>query len=416
MLSSENTPATGRGIAEASARTTDMTTEEYRTVLPRLPTGNLSLNSVFLHGDLAARPYRAPDFRDALRDVVDSQEIIGIGQFQMSHVWMVTCASAHAKAKLVNKAELRVKGRRCLIIDPDTRDVKLKLLWLPVHMESQRIEEALAPFGTVRSIVKEKWRCAGMEQMETLNKEVTLTLREGMNASQIPHQLTVFGCRSLVLVPGRPPLCLRCNRIGHIRRECRTPRCGECRRYGHATSECVMTYADKLGQSRSPTDDIVQEHLMDISEVVDATGEVIAPTSSTAKTRLEILTQQSQSVSPEKTTPSAGLGPVTQGNTIKATKEDWPNSEFPPLNTTPELSLQQLLPRRERPTPYSGAPVKRPAPSTATTSQSSTAGDSEDKNDERGDVKRKPTTVREQPHSKTPQPDHLVKDGDALPP
>ncbi|KAG0426524.1 hypothetical protein HPB47_026376 [Ixodes persulcatus] len=214
-----------------------------------------------------------------------------------------------------------------------------------------------------------------MEQMETLNKEVTLMLREGMNASQLPHHLTVFGCRSLVLVPGH-----------------------------------------KLSQSRSPTDDIVQEHLMDISEVVDATGEVIALTTSTTKTELEILTQQSDSVSPEKTIPNAGPGPRTQGNIIKATKEDWPNSEFPPLDTTPELSLQQLLPRRVRPTPYSGAPVKRPAPSTTTTSQSSTTGASEGKNDERGDVKRKPTTVREHPQSRTPQPDHAVKDGDALPP
>ncbi|KAG0422164.1 hypothetical protein HPB47_001994 [Ixodes persulcatus] len=35
----ENAPATGRGTAQASASTAEMTTEEYRTVLPRLPTG-----------------------------------------------------------------------------------------------------------------------------------------------------------------------------------------------------------------------------------------------------------------------------------------------------------------------------------------------------------------------------------------
>ncbi|KAM7280958.1 uncharacterized protein ISCGN_005687 [Ixodes scapularis] len=291
MFSNENIPATGRETAEASASTTEMLTNEYRTVLPRLTTGNLSLNSVFLHGNLAARPYRAPDFRDALRDVVDAQDIIGIGKFQMSHVWMVTCANELSKTKLVNKMELTVKGRRCLKIDPDTRDVKLKLLWLPVHMENQRIEEALAPFVMVRSIVREKWKCSGMEQIETLNKEVTLTLREGMNATNILHQLRVFGCRSLVLVPGRPPLCLRCNRIGHIRCDCRVPRCGECRRKGHDASECVTTYADKLRQSRSLTDDVVHDHLMDISEVVDATKDIASSLIKTQRTKSETSTQ-----------------------------------------------------------------------------------------------------------------------------
>ncbi|KAM7296478.1 uncharacterized protein LOC115319502 [Ixodes scapularis] len=407
MLSSENAPATGRGTAEASASTTEMTTEEYRTVLPRLPTGNLSLNSVFLHGDLAARPYRATDFRDALRDVVDSQDIIGIGQFQMSHVWMVTCASALAKAKLVTKAELRVKGRRCLIIDPDTRDVKLKLLWLPVHMDNQRIEEALAPFGTVRSIVREKWRCAGMEQMETLNKEVTLTLHEGMNASQIPHQLTVFGCRSLVLVPGRPPLCLRCYRIGHIRRECRTPRCGECRRYGHATSECVTTYADKLRQARSPAEDVVLEHLMDISEVVDATGEV-TPSSTTSGVQLTAPLHPPPDVNPESATIT------TESEKPESLLQD---SEFPPLSTTSTDASQFSLHRRERSTTSSGTSVKRPAPTSEKSSQSSTTDVAIGHNsDERGDAKRRPAEVCENHYSKATRPADVVKDGDELPP
>ncbi|KAM7313587.1 mucin-7-like [Ixodes scapularis] len=234
--------------------------------------GNLVLNSVFLHGDLAARPYRAPDFRDALSGVIDRKDIVAMGQYQMSHVWMVVCATSLAKSKLVSYGELKVKGKKCLVVDPESKEVKLRLLWLPPHMENRRVVEALEPFGTVRSIVREKWKCEGMEGMDTLNREVQLTLRDDISVSKIPHLLTIYGCQSLLLIPGRPPLCLRCNRVGHIRRQCRTPRCTKCQRYGHSLADCVLTYADRL--KIGTVDESATEYLMDASEVVEPSGDI----------------------------------------------------------------------------------------------------------------------------------------------
>lgn len=129
--------------------------------------------------------------------------------------------------------QLQVKGRRCLVFDPDMREVHFKLLWLPRHLEDKRVVEALAPLGVVRSIAMEKCRCPGMEHMETLSRDIQLTLLETVSTSKPPYLLDVSGYQSLVLVPRRPPLCLRCNWVGHIRRLCRMPRCSECRRRGH---------------------------------------------------------------------------------------------------------------------------------------------------------------------------------------
>ncbi|XP_077485370.1 uncharacterized protein LOC144095551 [Amblyomma americanum] len=262
--------AVGRGLP-----TSQDTTDSYKVVLPRLPTGNVVLNTVFLHADLKGRPYRAPDFRDALAQILDLREILCIGKYQMSHVWMVTCESSSSKQKLVNKAEFPVKGLRCMVFDPDTKNVKVKLLWLPRYMEHRRIVEALEPYGTVQSVEREKWRCPGMEHMETTNRELSLTLKDGVSASTIPHTLNVYGVQALVLIPGRPPLCLRCSRVGHVRRQCRTPRCTQCRRLGHIAENCVLSYADRLRQGQwSREDDVASEHIMDVSEVVDATGEL----------------------------------------------------------------------------------------------------------------------------------------------
>lgn len=35
------------------------------------------------------------------------------------------------RTSLVSLGELRVKGRKCIIFNPDSREVYLKLLWLP---------------------------------------------------------------------------------------------------------------------------------------------------------------------------------------------------------------------------------------------------------------------------------------------
>lgn len=96
---------------------------------------------------------------------------------------------------------------------------------------------------------------------------VTLRLKAGVSVDDIPHQVRVAGENALVVVPGREPLCLRCHRSGHIRRECRVPRCALCRRFGHDESQCVRTYANVAEQQ---TDDRTDEYLMDAEDAEDA--------------------------------------------------------------------------------------------------------------------------------------------------
>ncbi|KAM7293241.1 hypothetical protein ISCGN_026371 [Ixodes scapularis] len=261
----------GPGDARAQAASQD----EYRILLPRFPPGALCLNSVFLHADLTGRPYRAIDFRDGLKDVIDLGEVLSLGQFQMSHFWMATLASPAAAERLKAVKELNVKGKKCLIIDPNSKDVKIKLLWLPLYLEDKKIAEALAPCGTVRSVTREKWRVPGMENMETMNREVCLTLHDTATTENVPHLLKVAGSQCLVVMTGRPPLCLRCKKVGHIRRQCRTPKCARCNRFGHESDECYSSYATVLrGPFIEP--DAHSELLIDITEVVDASGEVLS--------------------------------------------------------------------------------------------------------------------------------------------
>ncbi|KAM7314828.1 uncharacterized protein ISCGN_004612 [Ixodes scapularis] len=218
-------------------------TQDYNVILPPLPTGSVVLNTVFLHADVKGRPYRVEDFRDALIRLALLPEVLALGAYQMNHVWAVTFKNDEGKKKMLATPELTVKGRRCIVIDPSHQDVRVKLHWLLFSVADGDVREALAPYGKVIEVAREKWRVDGCQSVGTMTRTAVLRLKAGITCDDIPHQLRVGGELALVVVPGRAPLCLRCQQTGHIRKECRVPRCNVCRRFGHEGAHCVRTYA-----------------------------------------------------------------------------------------------------------------------------------------------------------------------------
>ncbi|XP_075545840.1 uncharacterized protein LOC142579483 [Dermacentor variabilis] len=240
--------------------------KDYEIVLPTLPTGRVVLNTLFLHGDVRVRPYRVEDFRDALSNAGVLPEVVALGAYQVNHVWAVTFNSTEATRKLAAFKELQVKGRRCIVIDPEDQQVKLRLHWMLHGVQDEDIRTAFAAFGNVTEVTRERWRVQGMREKGSTTRTVLLKLKPGMKVNDLPHQVRVAGELALVVVPGRPMQCLRCHGTGHIRRDCKVPRCSKCRRYGHADADCVRTYAPATGQGK--TDEIAE--LMDVVEAEDA--------------------------------------------------------------------------------------------------------------------------------------------------
>lgn len=247
----------------------DKSNEAYRFILPPLPTGVHALNSVFLHGDIGARPYRIEDFKDGLGKAGVLGDIAACGSYQMNHVWMVTLKSLSAKQKLVNLGAFEAKGRRCVVIDPNKSEVRLKLHWIPFHLPDETVKKALERYGKVEDITRETWRVNGFEGVQSTTRVARLTLKDGVSTEHLPHQLRLPGGTALVVAPGRVPQCLRCRQTGHIRKECRTPRCDSCRRFGHTRDECRKTYADV---TNAVTEDETAEHVMDQAEAEEAAG------------------------------------------------------------------------------------------------------------------------------------------------
>ncbi|KAM7309898.1 uncharacterized protein ISCGN_006881 [Ixodes scapularis] len=250
--------------------------QDYKILLPPLTSGTASLNSVFLHCDVSERPYRLDDFRNEIALLAVLKDIAAFGAFHMNHVWMLTFHSSAAKQKLVKEKQLKIKGKLCLVIDPDTSDVSLKLHWVPFHVPDESVRRALEPYGKVLEVARDKVRSGFFAGIETKTRLVRMTLKDGVTRESLPHQLKMPGASALVLVPGRAPLCLRCKKTGHIRKDCRAPRCLECNRYGHEASDCVRTYAS-VTNAEVPEE--VSDHIMEADEAEATYGTDIASTS-----------------------------------------------------------------------------------------------------------------------------------------
>ncbi|XP_064465441.1 uncharacterized protein LOC135376952 [Ornithodoros turicata] len=277
--------------AESSSLQANTSQGTYKIIMPTLPKGDISRNTVFLHADPSARPYKVQDFVEPLRRVVNNKDIAGFGSYLFNHVWIITMHSDEEKEKLRKAGELTVKGRRCIVVDPNSNVISLKLHWLPTNVPDEVVRRALSLYGTAKEVVREKWKLPGLEGVETTTRSVVLHLKEGCTTESIPYQLKIMGATVLVSVPGKAPLCLRCKQVGHIRSQCRTEYCRTCKGFGHIAEDCVRTYAAMTrGAVEKPNADMVMDvqdteaNMQDNEEPVQKAG-----TSDSGETENEVV-------------------------------------------------------------------------------------------------------------------------------
>lgn len=98
--------------------------------------------------------------------------------------------------------------------------IKLKVHWLPLWVSNEDVNRILAKYGEVRKVehVTENGIITGVRQAE-------LSLREG-EQRDIPYISHMYGNKCLIVIPGRPPVCFKCEEVGHLRGECTTFRYG----------------------------------------------------------------------------------------------------------------------------------------------------------------------------------------------
>ncbi|KAH6947859.1 hypothetical protein HPB50_021844 [Hyalomma asiaticum] len=251
----------------------------YQYVLPTLPSGETMRECLFLHCDVAGRPYHLEEFRDPLQELGVLKDVTGIGPFQMTHVWLVKIRTREVKEVLLNDGGIEVKGRFCAAIDPVQQDITLKVHWVPLHVTGEALKKVFDHYGDVKEVGQDEWKVRGFEQAESTTRIVRMTLREDLAPDALPHLFRIFGGSVLVVVPGRAPICLRCRCKGHIRRDCRVPRCAQCREFGHELKDFVRTYARVTGSRQHEEEglELMEEEVNDkVTASVETQAEQVA--------------------------------------------------------------------------------------------------------------------------------------------
>lgn len=80
---------------------------------------------------------------------------------------------------MIQVSDVSVKGHRCVDIDFSKQDIRLKLQWLLYNALDDDVRAALAAYGKVVSVTRERWRVHGVVDKAPKTRWVTVQLNQG---------------------------------------------------------------------------------------------------------------------------------------------------------------------------------------------------------------------------------------------
>lgn len=143
-------------------------------------------------------------FSVRFRNVGVLNETAALGSFQMNHVWMARMKSLSAKHRLLAAKELQVKGKRCLFLDPNKAELRIRIHWVPYDVANDCIRSALEGYETVEEVSRETWRVDGFQGIETTTRRRCLI---SYNSSVAQRSSWYLGERQCACGVSAPDIC-----------------------------------------------------------------------------------------------------------------------------------------------------------------------------------------------------------------
>ena len=187
---------------------------------------------------------------------VAKSDLLGIGESGTGE-WEIYCLTENTAQTLADvgsflyagkhNAELYLLGRQTTVI---------RIHWLPLRVNNQEVYDWVSQFSDeVLDIQYEQSVASKAQGLLTGIRRVRCILREGVARTDVPYDTSLFSedggvYRILISVEGRLPKCLKCEKLGHIRRDCKARKCNICM---HMTDEHVTATCPYKGQYSTAT-------------------------------------------------------------------------------------------------------------------------------------------------------------------
>ena len=185
----------------------------------------------------AGKPYLRSEVLESLADQgMTSADLKAIGPLNDNSRWQLSLTSKDAVSTALSST-VNIRGNVARMFSLTSRVVQMRLHWLPIFIPTSVVTVYLCQFGQVKSVSWDKTKVPVLSSV----RNVVVELDEG---TEVPHIDSVKyegeTYKLLITIPGRGPICFRCNKTGHTRAECQEVWCRHCYAYtGHLSEECA---------------------------------------------------------------------------------------------------------------------------------------------------------------------------------
>lgn len=151
--------------------------------------------------------------------LVNIKNIEAVYKVSENSEWFVIFKTSLEADTLGNGAEKALKDGLAVRIDRiDRRKAYLHVHWFPMHMKQDLVEEFFERIGSNIVCNYEEMDIEGMKiKTGVIHVMMTVSPQE---FEEIPYRAVISGRNVLITMWGRPPQCLACNRLGHVRKDC----------------------------------------------------------------------------------------------------------------------------------------------------------------------------------------------------
>jgi hypothetical protein len=303
-------------------------TRAERTLKVTLPPGTRNVNrSCFL---------------DQVNGTAGLQALEACGPSAAPNIWFLTFVSKEAKEVFAAAGDFTTKEGLQAKVEGRKATLKhwLKVHWIPYHVPMASALRQLDSIQGVKIIAANYDMVTLHAGMEHVRSTLRSVLVEAPDTSKIPYSIRWShdgeGGLALVTMKGRAPVCLKCNKYGHLRKDCNAVKCSVCTQWGHNNPECNLKRPFAAVLSASPMEP--EAEIIDEDLVMEPSDQAPIPSEASVMSPLVQNSYATGTPSPSKTEVPASATMVSQSVPIAQPPLEGSLTP-PPLNEGKNLQL-----------------------------------------------------------------------------